>query len=107
MTLRVDCARWGQNPERLRELAVTAPHPRTRERFMALYEITQGMNATQVAAQAGRHFQTVHDWVHAYNARGPAALTFVRTGGRPPFARGSHRASATRSGPRSPLPPPP
>jgi hypothetical protein len=30
-------ARWGQTPEDLRRLATGAPHPRTRERFLALY----------------------------------------------------------------------
>jgi hypothetical protein len=39
--LRVDHARWDQTPADLRELAMSAPHPRTRERFLALYEITQ------------------------------------------------------------------
>ena len=39
--LRVEYARWGQTPADLRRLAMSAPHPRTRERFLALYEITQ------------------------------------------------------------------
>jgi hypothetical protein len=39
--LRVDHARWDQTPVDLRRLATSAPHPRTRERFLALYEITQ------------------------------------------------------------------
>src|SRR5215207_7605303 len=38
-----------------------------------------------VAARTGRHPQTVMGWVHAYNARGPDALGFRRTGGRPPL----------------------
>ena len=37
--LRVEYARWGQTPADLRELAMSASHPRTRERFLALYEI--------------------------------------------------------------------
>src|SRR4051795_9298943 len=48
--LRVDHARWDQTPADLRELAMSAPHPRTRERFLALYEITQESCATRVAA---------------------------------------------------------
>src|SRR4029453_9713578 len=89
--IRVDCARWGQSPEDLRHLALSAPHARTRERALALYEITQGSCATQVAARTGRHPQTVMGWVHAYNAQGPDTLAFRRTGGRPPFARRSQR----------------
>ena len=70
--LRVDYARWGQTPEDLRHLALSAPHTRTRERALALFDITQHRCATQVAVRTGRHPQTVMDWVHAYNERGPA-----------------------------------
>ena len=100
MTLRVDYARWKQTPDDLRELALRAPHARTRERFLALYEITQGTNATHVAAATGRHHQSVMAWVHLYNTRGPDALAYRRTGGHPPFAPVSPRRSA-RSSPRS------
>jgi len=37
--LRVQTAEWDEPPETLREYALRANHPRTRERFMALYEI--------------------------------------------------------------------
>ena len=83
--LRVDYARWGGTAEDMRHVALSAPHARTRERALALYEITQGSCATRVAARTGRHPQTVMDWVHAYNERGPDALVFRRTGGRPPL----------------------
>ena len=39
--LLVEHARWGQTPEDLRQLALSAPHRRTRERSLALYDITQ------------------------------------------------------------------
>src|SRR5689334_1811936 len=110
--LRVAYARWGQTPEDLRHLALSAPHARTRERALALDEITQGSCATRVAARTGRHPQTVMGWVHAYNAQGPDTLAFRRTGGRPPLY-GAHyvkrnllRANAvcwTKSGPASRL----
>ena len=52
--IRVDYARWGQTPEDLRHLALNAPHARTRERALALFDITQHSCATQVAgARAG------------------------------------------------------
>jgi hypothetical protein len=70
--LRVDHARWDQTPADLRRLAMSASHPRTRERFLALDEITQESCATRVAAQARRHPQTVMEWLHLYNTRGPA-----------------------------------
>ena len=84
-------------PADLRELAMSASHLRTRERFLALYEITQESCATRVAAQARRHPQTVMEWLHLYNTRGPEALAYQRTG--PPFARRSRPALARRSVP--------
>src|SRR3954452_21797716 len=83
--LRVDHARWDQTPADLRELAMSASHPRTRERFLALYEITQESCATRIAERTHRHPQTVLEWLHLYNTRGPQALTYQRTRGRPPL----------------------
>ena len=101
--LRVDYDRWGQTPEDLRQLATSAAHRRTRERFLALYEVTQASCATQVAARTHRHPQTVMEWLHLYNTRGPEALTFQRSGGRPPFAPRSRPGSARSSVPPSTL----
>src|SRR4051812_7328056 len=74
--LRVEHARWDQTPADLRELAMSASHPRTRERFLALYEITQESCATRVAERTRRHPQTVMEWLHLYNTRGPEALIY-------------------------------
>ena len=106
LVLRVDYARWGQTPEDLRHLALSAPHARTRERALALFDITQHRCATQVAKRTGRRAHTVMDWVHAYNAQGPDTLAFRRTGGRPPFARRSQRRFVRPSAPPSVRPPP-
>src|ERR671917_1153227 len=103
--LLVEHARWGQTPEDLRRLAMSAPHRRTRERFLALYDIVQGSRgATCVALRAGRHPQTVMGWLHAYNAHGPEALVYRRSGGRPPFVAGTRPALGE---PPAPPPPPP
>src|SRR3954453_21018554 len=101
LVIRVDCARWGQTPEALRHLALSAPHARTRERALAeralaLFDITQHRCATQVAGRTGRRAHTVMDWGHAYNQGGPAALTFRRTGGRRPFFAHSAKPSSAR-----------
>lgn len=80
--LRVEHEKWDQSVSNLYDHAVNAPHARTRERFMALYEIAnQKTNATLWAAEIGRHFQSVQSWVHAYNEHGPEALSFRHTGG--------------------------
>ena len=98
--LRVESARWGQTPADLRELAMSASHRRTRERFLALYEITQESCATRIAERTHRHPQTVMEWLQLYNTGGPEALVYQRTGGRPPpFARRSRAASARQSAP--------
>ena len=106
--LAVDHARWSQTPEDLRRLAMSAPHRRTRERFLVLYDSTQeGSGATRVAARTGRHPQTVMGWLHAYNARGPEALVYRRTGGRPPPRAAALRPASARSSARPSAPPQP
>jgi len=84
--IRVQLDKWGQTLEDLRRVSVEAPHPRTRERFLALYLIASGhFNATTCAAHVGRQDEPVLGWVHLYNQRGPAALAYRRTGGRSPL----------------------
>jgi len=105
--LRVEYARWDQTPADLRELAMSASHPRTRERFLALYEITQESCATRVAERTRRHPQTVMEWLHLYNIRGPEAISAPAPplpGGKPrrdspcgPTIRRSSAGSRSRS----------
>ena len=95
--LRVEFARWDQTPADLRELAMSASHLRTRERFLALYEITQESCATRIAERTHRHPQTVMEWLHLYNSRGPEAISAPVAA--PPFARRSRAASARQSVP--------
>jgi hypothetical protein len=84
--IRPDPGKWDQTTDDLRHLATAAGHPRTRERFLALYMIAVGQaNATTWAARIDRCDECVLGWVHAYNDRGPGALTYRRTGGRAPF----------------------
>ena len=104
--LRVEFARWDQTPADLRELAMSASHLRTRERFLALYEITQESCATRIAERTHRHPQTVMEWLHLYNTGGPEALTYQRTGGRPPFAQRSKPTLVRRSVPPNDPPQP-
>jgi len=83
--LKVKYHQWNQNIEELRKISLTADHPRTRERFMALYEICLGKSATRVGKETERNPQTIMDWVHRYNQSGVEALTYRHTGGHPPF----------------------
>lgn len=89
--LKVNVQKWGHHAEDLRQLALSASHPRSRERLMALYDIYGGKNATQVGHASGRNPQTVMDWVHRYNDKGPEALLYRRTGGHPPLCQSSSK----------------
>jgi transposase len=83
--LRVCTETWNQTPDFLRHLAQHHEHPRTRERFLALYEIARGKTATQVSRATGRNHQTVMNWVHNYNREGHESLFYRRTGGSLPL----------------------
>ncbi len=86
--IRPDVQKWDHSTDDLRRLATEAPHPRTRERFLALFVIAAGQsNATLWAERIGRCDECVMGWVHTYNERGPEAMTYRRTGGRAPFLR--------------------
>src|SRR3954462_10661756 len=96
--LRVDYARWGQTPEDLRPLALSAPHARTRERALALFDITQHSCATQVSGRTGRRAHTVMSWVHAYNQAALTQRSVVRAAAVPflPTARSRTRRGGLR-----------
>jgi hypothetical protein len=84
--IQVDLAKWDQTVEDLRVASLNEPHPRSRERFQALYLIATGQhNATTCAAHIGRQDETVLCWVHLYNEQGPGALAYRHTGGRSPL----------------------
>jgi len=81
--LKVETQRWHQTDDVLREEALNAAHPRTRERFLALYEVTQGHPATEVGRKTNRNPQTNMAWVHRYNEYGPSSIVYQHTGGPP------------------------
>ena len=84
--IKVEMAKWRQAVEDLRQASLNEAHPRSRERFQALYLIASGQfNATTCAAHIGRQDETVLRWVHLYNKHGPDALAYRHTGGRSPL----------------------
>ena len=95
--IRVEMGKWGQTLEDLRLASLQATHPRSRERFQALYLIASGrFNATTCASHIGRQDETVLGWVHRYNAHGPDALTYRRSGGRSPLLARTRPTSSSR-----------
>jgi transposase len=84
--VRPDFAQWDQTADDLLRLSREAEHPRSCERYLALYAIgTNQTNATQWAKATGRENETVLGWIHQYNDGGPAAVAYRHSGGRPPF----------------------
>ena len=83
--VRPNLEKWNQTVEDIRRLSLEAEHPRSRERFQALYIISSTpKNASQWARQTHRQKQTVLKWVHRYNADGPERLHYQPSGGQQP-----------------------
>lgn len=101
--ITVNYIKWNESPEFFRKAAMESSHHRSRERFLALYEITQGKSATRVAFESGRDPQTVMIWVRGYNLNGSSSLGYQKTGGRVSslkkreFDRSIHSGSALTS----------
>ena len=75
--------KWGQKAEKIRRLSVEAAHPRSRERFQALYMIGTGQkNASEWSRKIKRKKQTVLGWVHRYNEKGPQSIHYQHSGGQ-------------------------
>jgi transposase len=104
--IQVEMTKWRQTVEDLRLASLDEAHPRTRERFQALYLIASGrFNATTCAAHIGRQDETVLRWIHRYNRHGPDALVYRHTGGRAPLlrsGRSSRWLTPCKTAPRPP-----
>ena len=77
-------SRWRLDVAAVRARMYRAATPRERERWHALWLATQGWSAPRVAGALGRDPHTIGGWLAAFCRDGPAALTFVQTGGSPP-----------------------
>ena len=75
---------WQLDAAAVRERVYRAPTPRERERWHALWLALRGWPVAQVADALGRDPHTVGSWLSAFRREGPAALSFVHTGGSPP-----------------------
>jgi transposase len=84
---------WHLDAQVVRERVYRAPTPRERERWHAIWLLSLGWSAAQVAEALGRDAHTIGDWAEDFRQRGPAGLAFEQTGGSPPP---SHRANKRR-----------
>ena len=75
---------WQLDVKAVRERMYSAPTPRERERWHAVWLLARGWSATQVAEALERDAHTIANWVEALRQQGPEALAFEQTGGAPP-----------------------
>lgn len=69
--------------EELRRLAAKAKDGGQARRLLALAAVRDGMNRTEAARLGGMDRQTLRDWVHRFNQRGPEGLIDLKPSGRP------------------------
>src|ERR671917_605039 len=70
--------------EELRRLAATTKNAHQSRRLLSLAAILDGMSRTEAARIGGMDRQTLRDWVHRFNERGPDGLTDTWSKGHPP-----------------------
>ena len=70
--------------EELRRLAATTKNANQSRRLLSLAAILDGMSRTEAARIGGMDRQTLRDWVHRFNERGPDGLKDTWSKGHPP-----------------------
>ncbi len=73
-------ARWHLDVRQVREQMYRAPTPRERERWHALWLLSQGWSATAVAVALERDPHTIGDWLAAARLTSMAHAPVVRPG---------------------------
>lgn len=90
-------ARWEISPADAREQIYRAKRPRERERWHALWLLSRGWSASQVAQALERDAHTIGEWLTAFAQDGPSSLAFEQSGGSPPpFSQSSKPRSKPR-----------
>ena len=75
---------WNLDIRAVRERMYRAPTARERERWHAIWLLSLGWTAVQVAEALERDPHTIGEWVADFRRAGPEGMTFVQTGGCPP-----------------------
>jgi hypothetical protein len=89
--LREDLARWELDGRQVRRQMYSAPTPRERERWHALWLLNLGWTNGRVAEALERDAHTIGAWLADFRRAGPASVTFEHTGGSPPPSTGSSK----------------
>ena len=72
-----------RTPAELRRLAARTKDANQSRRLLSIAAVLDGMSRTEAARIGGMDRQTLRDWVHRYNALGPAGLKDNRRRGNP------------------------
>src|SRR5215213_4299588 len=79
VTVRVDFS-----ADELRRLAAASKHANQSRRLLSLAAVVDGMSRADAARIGGMDRQTLRDWVHRFNERGPEGLEDSWSKGHPP-----------------------
>jgi transposase len=81
---------WQMDVTAVHERMDDAPTARKRERWHAIWLMTRGMSAVQVAEALERDAHTIGDGLDALREKGPTALAFEQSDG-PPSSHGHNK----------------
>jgi transposase len=80
----------------LRRLAATTRNANQSRRLLSLAAVVDGMNRAEAARIGGMDRQTLRDWVHRFNKRGPGGLKDTWSKGNPPRLSPEQQAELAR-----------
>ena len=75
---------WGLDAAIARDQMYRAATARERERWHAVWLVSQGWSAARVSRALGRDPHTIGTWLEAFRIHGPAGIVFEQSGGSPP-----------------------
>ena len=80
----------------LRRLAAGTKNASQSRRLLSIAAVLDGMNRTNAARIGGMDRQTLRDWVHRFNERGPDGLKDAWSKGNPPRLSADQQADLAR-----------
>lgn len=82
--MAIAITRQEESAAELRRLARASRDVAQARRLLAIALVMEGRSRTEAATAAGMDRQSLRDWVHRFNADGPAGLLDKPRSGRPP-----------------------
>ena len=84
MAVGIAITRHEESAEALRRMARLCRNVAQARRLLSIALVMDGHSRTDAATAGGMDRQSLRDWVHRYNAEGPAGLVDKARSGRPP-----------------------